>query len=120
MIKCSCKSLICIIAAFVCFILVPLSANASEPSSINLSYNSATKLLDVTVYHYSFDRTVDYIKTVEININSKPYASYSYTSQYDKTVAHFSYQIDAAQGDIIEVTAISTGTGQKTAAIKVN
>lgn len=101
------------------FLLIPSIASSHEPSSISLNYNAQSKQLNVIVYHYSFDVTVDYIKTVDISINSKPFQTFTYSNQYDKTAATYTYQIDAKPGDVIEVTATSTGTGSKTASITV-
>ena len=95
------------------------TASAHEPSSLNLSYDSSSQMLSVTVGHYSFDVTVDYISSIEVKVNDKPYHTFNYTSQYDKNIAAFSYKIEAKPGDLIEVTATSKLGGSKTSKITV-
>ncbi len=95
------------------------TAYANEPSSLTLSYDSSSQMLSVTVGHYTYDVTVDYISSVEVKINGKPYQTFNYTSQYDKNIAAFSYKIEANPGDQIEVTATSKLGGSKTSSITV-
>lgn len=110
---------ICAVSIIAAFLLIPAVASSHEPSAINLKYDLSTKQLTVIVYHYSFDVTVDYIKTIDVSINSKPFQTFTYSNQYDKTAATYTYNIDAKPGDVIEVKATSTGTGSKTASITV-
>jgi ribosomal protein S17 len=95
------------------------SASAHDPSSLNLSYDLSSQTLSVSVGHYTYDKTIDYIDSVEVKINGKPYNIYNYTSQYTKTMASFSYKIEARTGDLIEVTATSKTGGSKTSSITV-
>jgi hypothetical protein len=95
------------------------TASAHEPSSVNLSYDLSSQTLSVTVGHYTYDVTIDYIDSVEVKINGKPNNIFNYTSQKDKNMASFSYEIEAKAGDLIEVTATSKMGGSKTSSITV-
>jgi hypothetical protein len=95
------------------------TASAHEPSSVNLSYDLSSQTLSVTVGHYKYDVTIDYIDSVEVKINGKPNNIFNYTSQKDKNMASFSYKIEAKAGDLIEVTATSKMGGSKTSSITV-
>jgi hypothetical protein len=95
------------------------TASAHDPSSLNLSYDLSSQTLSVTVGHYTFDVTVDYIDSIIVKINGKDYKTFNYTSQYDKNIASFSYKIEAKTGDLIEVTATSKMGGSKTSGITV-
>jgi hypothetical protein len=106
-------ALIILTAVFVSFSTV----NAHEPSSVNLSYDLSSQTLSVSVGHYTYDVTVDYIDSVVVNVNGKHYNTYNYTSQYNKTLATFSYKVAAKAGDLIEVTATSKMGGAKTSSI---
>ncbi len=109
------SSLIILAAVFLSF----NPASAHEPSSLNLSYDLSSQTLSVTVGHYTYDVTVDYIDSIAIKINGKDYKTFNYTSQYVKTMASFSYKVEAQTGDSIEVTATSKTGGSKTASITV-
>lgn len=113
--KCTALILIMLIAVFLSFNTV----SAHEPSSLNIGYDLSSQTLSVSVGHYTYDVTVDYISSVEIKINGKAYQTFNYTSQYSKTMASFSYKIDAKPGDVIEVTATSSMGGSKTTSITV-
>jgi hypothetical protein len=95
------------------------TANAHEPSSVNISYDLPSQTLAVSIGHYTYDVTVDYIDSVVVNVNGKLYNTYNYTSQYDKTLATFSYRVAAKAGDLIEVTATSKMGGSRTSSITV-
>jgi hypothetical protein len=95
------------------------TASAHEPSSVNLNYDLSTQTLSVTIGHYTYDVTVDYIDSVEVKVNGKLYNSFNYTSQYDKNIAAFSYKVVAKTGDLIEVTATSKMGGSKTSSLTV-
>lgn len=95
------------------------TAYANEPSSLNLSYDLSSQTLSVSVGHYTYDVTVDYISTVEIKLNGKPYQTFNYSNQPNKYMATFSYNVEAKPGDLIEVTASSKLGGSKTSSITV-
>ena len=90
------------------------TASAHDPSSVNLNYDLSSQTLSVTIGHYTYDVTIDYIDSVVVKINGKLNNTFNYTSQYDKNVAAFSYKIEAKTGDLIEVTATSKMGGSKT------
>jgi hypothetical protein len=108
-------TLIILAAVFLSFSTV----SAHDPSSLNLGYDLSSQTLTVTVGHYTYDVTVDYIDSIVVKINGNDYKTFNYTSQYDKTMASFSYKIEAKTGDLIEVTATSKMGGSKTTSITV-
>jgi hypothetical protein len=114
------KRIIPTVIFFAAIMFSAISLNAHEPSSVDLNYDLSSQTLSVRIGHYTYDVTIDYIDSVEIKINGKTFNTFNYTSQYSKTVAAYSYKVDAKPGDTIEVTATSKAGGSKTASITVS
>jgi hypothetical protein len=101
---------VCMTLAFVA--LFPCMAAAHAPSDIKASYDQATQTLTATITH---TRPSDshYVTKVEIKKNGAPFGVTEYKSQTGETVT-YSYKIDAAAGDNVEVKAYCSKFGSKT------
>lgn len=89
-------------------------AQATAPSSLKLSYDAATRTLQVTITHPSSFPTSHYIKNVEIRKDGTTLLSQDYKSQPDAPAFSYSYHIQAAPGDILEVKATCSLWGSRT------
>jgi hypothetical protein len=98
--------------------LIPSIANANPPKSLTLNYDANKKVLRVTIFHPSFAPSLHYIKTVTIEKNKQPLASYSYNIQTGDEFTN-TYEIPVAQGDTLVVTASCSMYGSRTEIIKI-
>ncbi len=101
---------------FVISILVLISCicaliTAHAPSSINLTYDKNGNILTVDVNHVIEEGdTTHYIETVEIRVNGELITQEEHTSQSSIGGSLYAYDLNANDGDEIEVTAYcSTG-----------
>ena len=101
-----------------CFI-TPVTANATPPSDVQLTYNMSDQTLTATITHASFMPGIHYIKTVEIKKNGQMISTNTYKNQPDKKIFTYSYKIPAINGDEIEVKASCSMYGSKTAKLGV-
>ena len=99
--------------------LFPMTASAHAPKDVQLSYDLASKTLNVTITHASFMPTSHYIKTVEIKKNGAVASTNNYNNQPDKSSFTYTYVLPAAEGDVLEVTAACNIYGSKTVDLKV-
>jgi hypothetical protein len=98
--------------------LVPAIVNANPPKSLTLAYDAGAKVLKVTILHPSFMPSWHYVKTVTIEKNKQPWASYPYKSQPGDEFT-YSYEISVAPGDILVVKAFCSMYGSRTEMIKI-
>jgi desulfoferrodoxin (superoxide reductase-like protein) len=102
---------------FLCgFFLLPTISHATAPSIVEPTYEAATHTLSVRIRHWSFSDSLHYIKTVEVKVNGTVFSTNKYTSQPD-TEYTYTYDVTAAPGDTIEVTASCNLWGSKTVAL---
>jgi hypothetical protein len=94
--------------------IVPLSAHATPPKDILLSFNPNEQALSVTITHASFMPGTHYIKTVDIKKNGLMISNNTYNSQPDKNTFTYTYKIPAVSGDVFDVTASCNFYGSKT------
>lgn len=102
----------------ICLFAAP-AALADPPQEIGLTYDLPSQTLTVNITHKSFAAGMHYIKQIDIQKNGAPAAANSYKSQPGKTSFSYTYQIPAAVGDTLEVTAACNLQGSKTASLKV-
>lgn len=98
----------------------PIAAYAHTPKEVTLVYNTAAQTLEVTIVHETPSPTWHYIKKVEIKKNGKSVSINDYTSQPDKTKFVYSYTVQAAKGDVLEVIASCNIYGSKTVKLTVD
>jgi hypothetical protein len=97
----------------------PLSATAHSPKDVVLTYDQANKMLEVRITHSVKDPTSHYIKKVEIKKNGKESGVTEYQSQPGPETFSYTYPLDAAPGDVIEVKATCSIFGSKTGKLTV-
>jgi hypothetical protein len=97
----------------VCFIYPQISL-ANPPKNVQLSYDSNSQMLEVTITHKSPFPNVHYIKIVEIKNNGNIVSTNKYKNQPDKATFAYSYKVPAKAGETIEVKASCSIYGSKT------
>jgi len=107
------KRLIFLISTSVLFLLVLTSVNvyAHSPSDMNLTYNTTTKKLEVFINHQVSDPNSHYVFNIVVKINGVTNLSEDYTSQPNNSFTYTYENIEANEGDIIEVTALCNQGG---------
>ncbi len=98
--------------------LLPVTASAHPPKSVTLAYDTAAKVLKVTILHPSFAPSWHYVKTVAVTKNKKPLAYYSYTSQPGDEFT-YTYEIPAVPGDTFVVTAYCSLYGTRVESLTI-
>jgi hypothetical protein len=106
-------SIILLIAGF------PLTAAAHAPQDVVLSYDQAKKTVEVRITHGVKDPASHYIKKVEIKQNGKESGVTDYKSQPGPETFSYTYPLDAAPGDVIEVKASCNIFGSKTGKLTI-
>lgn len=89
----------------VTLLVLATSIKANSPSSIDLSYDYDTKILDVKVFHSVSDANTHYIETLEIYVNDVLNISQGFTNQNTTSYLEVSFSISVDYGDTIKVTA---------------
>ena len=103
------------ITVLILFLLVSiLTSNvyAHSPSSMNLTYDTETQDLKVDITHQVSDPNTHYIFKIVIKKNGMAYNTYNYTNQPITSTFTYTYDVDAQEDDIIEVTANCNQGGQ--------
>lgn len=101
---------------FVLVSLIPFIANtrAHSPFYIDLQYDFDTQTLDVTISHSVSDVNSHYIEEIRIWVNDVSVHNETYTSQTSTSQHLDSFNIDAADEDVIKVLAICNVSGSLT------
>lgn len=107
------------VSAVLTFIIFPVSAPATPPSAVTLTYNETSHTLDVAISHTSHFLNSHYIAFVDIKKNGRTVESATYTSQPDKKDFTYSYRIDAAEGDVLESTVTCNFFGSRSATLTI-
>jgi hypothetical protein len=98
---------------------MPVPANATPPSDIQLSYNMSDQTLTATITHASFMPGIHYIKIVQIKKNGQMISTNTYKNQPDKKLFTYFYKIPASIGEEFEVTASCSIYGSRTAKLSI-
>lgn len=104
-----------VVPAVLLFLFVALSpspAAAHRPAAVILDYRAGA--LTVTIDHQVSDPTKHYIASVRIWKNGTLAKEVSYTSQPAKDGAVYSYDLPAAQGDVLRVEVSCNIFGSRT------
>jgi hypothetical protein len=104
----------CILMTALLLTLLPAPGAANPPKEVVLSYDQAKHTLEVRITHPSQNPASHYIKKVEIKKNDKASGVTEYQSQPGPETFSYTYPLDAAPGDIIEVKATCSYFGSKT------
>jgi hypothetical protein len=102
------------------FCFAPRISYADAPQDVKLVYDSSTQTLTVTITHKSLFPGFHHIKTVEIKKNSSVVSTTKYDTQPKEVPFSYTYKVDAAPGDKLEVTATCSLSGSKTATLTVS
>ncbi|MFA5267640.1 MAG: hypothetical protein WC379_06680 [Methanoregula sp.] len=94
---------IVILAAAVCLLTVPASAHA--PTDMNISFDPNTAKIYVTITHPVDDPATHYLSRVKVKLNGNVISDPDYKSQPDKNTFTLTYDVNAAAGDEVWVTA---------------
>ena len=92
---------------------------AHPPSALNLTYNSSTTVLSVTITHSVRDPADHYIDLVEIRSGNAILISANYTSQPTTGTFTYLYTVPAKSGDLLEVNASCNKGGSLTETVQV-
>jgi len=96
----------------------PAASQASAPADVVLTYDQPGQNLQVKIIHKT-PWTSHYLKKVIVKKNGAAVETYEYTSQPDPNEFTYAYKLEAAPGDVIEVTASCNIFGSKTATLTV-
>ena len=102
------------------FCLYPQVSYADAPQDVTLEYDSSAQTLAVTITHKSSFPSFHHIKTVEIKKNSAVVSTTNYDTQPKEVPFTYTYKVETATGDKLEVTATCNMSGSKTATITVS
>ncbi|TFF87927.1 MAG: hypothetical protein EU550_02315 [Promethearchaeota archaeon] len=91
---------------------------AHSPTITNLSYNSSTNTLSVSISHVVGGDPNHYIESAQINVNNSEVISESYASQPGDTFT-YNFNLTAKIGASIEVTIFCSISGSDTESILV-
>jgi len=107
-----------LILVVVCF-MYPQTSFANAPKDMQLSYDSQSQMLTVTITHKSPFPNFHYIKIVEIKKNGNVMSTNKYKNQPDQATFTYSYNVPAKAGETLEVKASCSLFGSKTVNITV-
>jgi hypothetical protein len=118
-----CRSRRARFAAVMLALLIPLALTfpvaASSPDEVLLSYDAGKRTLEVRITHPSKSPQRHYISKVEIAKNGSSVSDAEYKNQPEQAAFAYSYQVDAAPGDVLEAKAICSILGSKTGKLTV-
>ena len=108
-----------ILILFTVFFMYPQTSLAHAPQDVQLSYDSPSQMLTVTLTHKSPFPSSHYIKIVEIKKNGIVVSTGKYENQPDQATFIYAYKVPAAAGDTLEVKASCSLFGSKTTNLTV-
>ena len=106
------------LVALFTLMIVPVSAH--PPTDMTLIYELSSHTLSITVFHSVGDPNTHYIEYVTINKNGAFETDRNYTSQASASAYLDVFNIDAVQGDVLQVTAYCNQGGQITDQVTVS
>jgi len=101
------------------YCVFPPLTYADPPQDVKLGYASNSQTLTVTITHKSSFTGFHYVKSLEIKKNGVVVSANTYESQPDPATFIYNYKVSAAKGDVLEVTASCSLSGNKTATLVV-
>lgn len=108
------------LAFFVLFALIVAPTRAHTPTDMTLNYDYDNQLLTVTVIHSVSDVNTHYIERIIINKNGQFEMDRNYTSQASTSSMSDTFNFNAVNNDVLQVTAICSVTGQITRQVTVS
>jgi hypothetical protein len=110
---------VCMLMTALLLALLPATGGANPPKEVVLAYDQIKKTLEVRITHVVSDPAKHFIANVEIRKAGKTISKTEYQSQPEPTTFAYSYPLDAAPGDVIEVKAACSVFGSKTEKLTV-
>ncbi|HPC04800.1 MAG TPA: DOMON domain-containing protein [Syntrophales bacterium] len=107
------------VLVFLSLALAPSPAAAHRPAAVILDYRGGAGTLAVTIEHRVSNPAGHYIASVRIWKNGAPVKEASYTSQPAKEGAAYTYDLPAAEGDVLRVEAVCSVFGSRSEEITV-
>jgi desulfoferrodoxin (superoxide reductase-like protein) len=111
-------TLLCVVFLAACLCL-PQSALADPPKEVVLSYDKQMQTLTATITHKSAFTGWHYVKQVTVKKNQITVETKNFSSQKEKETFVYTFEVPAAENDVLEVTAACNLQGSKTATLKV-
>lgn len=102
------------------FCFAPKISYADAPKDVKIEYDSGTQTLAVTITHKSMFPGFHHIKTVEIKKNNAVVSTTNYETQPKEVPFTYTYKVEAAKGDKLDVTATCSLSGSKEATMTVS
>jgi len=99
---------------FSILVLWPTMASGHGPKDVELTYDTGSRTLSVTISHTVSNPQKHYIKAVSITRNGELVTKDEHTNQPDPSSFSYTYTIEAEPGDTLEVTADCNYFGSKT------
>ena len=109
-----------IILCFLAVILVSQNVSAHSPSNMSLNYDSENQKLETTITHQVSNPDSHYLYNIVIKKNGETYNTFDYTNQPSSSSFTYTYDINATEGDAIEVTALCIQGGSITKQVSVS
>jgi hypothetical protein len=106
--------LACILMTALLLTLFPAPGAAHSPKEVILTYDQAKQILEVRITHGVSDPAKHFVAAVEIRKSGKTVSKTEYQSQPGPTTFVYSYPLDAAPTDVIEVKASCSVFGSTT------
>jgi len=102
------------IIIFILFLfLYSLPALAHPPQDIIFNYDAKIKILSVGILHSVENPNNHFIKEIKIKVNGKDWIVQDFLSQTTPDAQAVSYaQVELKKGDIVEVLAVCSKSGQ--------
>jgi len=102
------------------FFVFSTMAFAHPPEAIVYKYYPETKILSVGVSHPVKESKKHFIKLIEIKLNGKDWITQNFLSQTNKDVQAVSYAVvDLKKGDVIDISAVCSVSGELKKTIKI-
>jgi hypothetical protein len=92
---------------------------AHSPSGLDLNYDVDTQKLNVTISHQVADPDSHYIYGIEIKKNGEVINNYNYNEQPITASFTYTYDVNATNGDVIEVKTLCNQGGSRTKQLTV-
>lgn len=102
---------VAVLTAFTALLFIPAKSFAHAPQKVMITYDPATRILNVTVSHDRFSEG-HYIEKIEIKKNGSATVTQGYKSQPSESFSYM-YKMDAVNGDVLEVKATCSRFGSK-------
>ena len=96
---------------FLSIIMIFNNVSAHSPSDMSLVYDTENQNLEVMITHQVSNPDSHYIYNLKIKKNGEIYDAYDYTNQSSSSSFKYTFEINATEGDNIEVDAFCNQGG---------